>query len=140
MAAEGQIHIPIRLLHRDLAKNGFPILRYQIRWTPEQRRPLGYVTHGTDRVFWAFREDMMVGDQVDTARRWLDAVDEGIRGILRQGEEKGGEGSREGWEKNVRRVLTLKEDRSIGLEDDAWWDGLMELAGKVLPGEPRNGN
>jgi hypothetical protein len=35
------VHLPIRLLHRDLAGNGFPVLRYQINWTPEQCRPLG---------------------------------------------------------------------------------------------------
>lgn len=35
------VHLPVRILHRDLVANGFPVLRYQINWTPEQRRPFG---------------------------------------------------------------------------------------------------
>ena len=41
MLAEGQVHLPARLLHRDLLAAGFPVARYQIRWTPEQLRPFG---------------------------------------------------------------------------------------------------
>lgn len=36
-----QVYLPERLLARDLVKAGFPVLRYNIRWTPEQVRPLG---------------------------------------------------------------------------------------------------
>ena len=39
--SDAQVHLPVRLLARDLADAGFPVLRYQIRWTPEQVRPLG---------------------------------------------------------------------------------------------------
>lgn len=39
--SEGQVHLPVRLLTRDLLNAGFPVLRYEIRWTPEQVRPLG---------------------------------------------------------------------------------------------------
>lgn len=41
MLSEGQVHLPVRLLHRDLLAEDFPVARYQIRWTPEQGRPLG---------------------------------------------------------------------------------------------------
>jgi len=37
----GQVHLPVRLLASDLEASGFPVLRYEIRWTPEQHRPLG---------------------------------------------------------------------------------------------------
>lgn len=37
----GQVHLPVRLLHRDLLQAGFPTFRYIIKWTPEQGRPKG---------------------------------------------------------------------------------------------------
>lgn len=39
--ADCQLHFPVRLLARDLLNAGFPVLRYEIRWTPEQFRPFG---------------------------------------------------------------------------------------------------
>lgn len=39
--SDGQVYLPVRLLTRDLHAAGFPIFRYQIRWTPEQKRPKG---------------------------------------------------------------------------------------------------
>lgn len=39
--SDGQVHLPVRLLARDLHNAGFPVLRYEIRWTPEQIRPKG---------------------------------------------------------------------------------------------------
>ena len=41
MLSEGQVHLPVRLLARDLHAAGLPFVRYEIRWTPEQVRPLG---------------------------------------------------------------------------------------------------
>jgi hypothetical protein len=37
----GQIYLPTRILVRDLLKHKFPALRYEIKWTPEEARPLG---------------------------------------------------------------------------------------------------
>lgn len=37
----GQVHLPVRLLARDLQAAGFPVLRYEIGWTPEQYRLKG---------------------------------------------------------------------------------------------------
>ena len=39
--SDGQVRLPIRLLARDLHASEFPVLRYEIRWTPEQGRPKG---------------------------------------------------------------------------------------------------
>lgn len=39
----GQVYLPGRILARDLLTNGFPVLRYEIRWTPEEVRPLGEI-------------------------------------------------------------------------------------------------
>lgn len=38
--SDGQVHLPVRILARDLINAGFPILRYEIRWTPEQVRAM----------------------------------------------------------------------------------------------------
>lgn len=39
--SDAQVHLPVRLLVRDLQAAGFPTFRYEIRWTPEQSRPEG---------------------------------------------------------------------------------------------------
>ena len=41
IASEGQVYLPVRLFARDMIAAGFPLVRYEIRWTPEQLRPLG---------------------------------------------------------------------------------------------------
>jgi hypothetical protein len=37
----GQVYLPGRILVRDLMASGFPVVRYNIRWTPEEIRPSG---------------------------------------------------------------------------------------------------
>jgi hypothetical protein len=59
----------------------------------------------------------------------LDAVDEGIREVVgKDAEAVAGEAVA-----GVKRLLTLRADRSIGWEDDKRWDEMMELAASVLP-------
>ena len=41
VASEGQVYLPVRLFARDMLAAGYPLVRYEIRWTPEQLRPLG---------------------------------------------------------------------------------------------------
>ena len=41
MLSEGQVYLPVRLFARDMIQAGFPLVRYVIRWTPEQVRPFG---------------------------------------------------------------------------------------------------
>jgi hypothetical protein len=41
IASAAQVHLPVRLLHRDLLQTDYPTLRYTIKWTPEQVRPNG---------------------------------------------------------------------------------------------------
>lgn len=36
-----QVHLPVRLFHRDLLQAGYPTFRYTIQWTPKQARPNG---------------------------------------------------------------------------------------------------
>jgi hypothetical protein len=41
MFSAAQVHLPVRLLHRDLLQAGYPTFRYTIKWTPKQARPNG---------------------------------------------------------------------------------------------------
>ncbi|TFK50958.1 carboxylesterase [Heliocybe sulcata] len=126
--SDGQVYIPVRLLARDLLSHGYPALRYIIRWTPEQGRPFGYVTHGTDRVLWALRLPSLNYDQAVTATAWLDRIDSEIKKL----EGKDGEALKK---KDLKEVLTLKEDRAIGWAEDGRWEELMRIAGKLEGGD-----
>ncbi|CDO71038.1 hypothetical protein BN946_scf184844.g42 [Trametes cinnabarina] len=123
LLAEGQVHLPVRLLARDLINAGFPVVRYEIAWTPEQVRPFGYVTHGTDRSLWALRLPVLEGDQVNLARRWLDTIDEYVK-RAQEGRPL----------QEVKKVLALTAEKGIKEKEDTLWDGYMVLR-KALPGE-----
>ncbi|PPQ74026.1 hypothetical protein CVT24_012622 [Panaeolus cyanescens] len=117
-----QVHLPARLLVRDLRAAGFPVVRYEIRWTPEQNRPLGYVTHGCDRVLWALREPSLQGDQRDIAIAWLNRVYEELDTARSVGSN---------YRRPLTSVLTLKENKTIDWAEDARWDEMMELNAAV---------
>ncbi|KAF8997843.1 carboxylesterase [Cyathus striatus] len=117
-----QVHLPVRILARDLIASGFPVLRYEIRWTPEQSRSEGYVTHGSDRCLWALRVPNLDEDQVGVAKDWVDKVQKEIKQL----------------EWNSRRsqieLLALQEDKSIGWTKDHKWEWFMKLH-DIVPGE-----
>ncbi|OBZ67787.1 hypothetical protein A0H81_12181 [Grifola frondosa] len=122
--SDGQVYLPIRLFARDAMAAGLPVVRYEIRWTPEQGRPFGYVTHATDRSLWALRLPIIEPSQADVARAWLDAVAAEVKAV-----ESGDTLSR-----GLQQVLALKEDKTIGWKQDDLWDNLMRLL-EALPGE-----
>ncbi|KAI0781938.1 carboxylesterase [Abortiporus biennis] len=135
--SEGQVYLPGRILHRDLVNADFPVLRYEIRWVPEQVRPFGYVTHAGDRSLWAFHlptlEQTPPGipvtpseEQIRIAREWLKTIS-ALRKELESSPVKRGENE-------YKKILVLKEDKTIGWEVDAKWDNIMRLL-QVLPGE-----
>lgn len=143
--SDGQVHLPVRLLARDLFRSGFPVLRYEVRWTPEQVRErtkgkqishhgipadmrtycrIGYVTHGTDRPLWAYRVPTLKANQLGVARQWIATIDEEISALEHAGKPL----------RSVQDILTLKEDRSITWTEDKKYAEIMRLT-KVLPGE-----
>ncbi|KAJ7623573.1 Alpha/Beta hydrolase protein [Roridomyces roridus] len=110
--SDSQVHLPVRMLVRDLHAAGFPVLRYEIRWVPERKE--GYVTHGGDRALWAFRE---------IAKNWLQRVHEEVEAV-------------ESADKPLRgpkSILVLTEDGGNTIEwaEDDKWDEKMRLVGAV---------
>ncbi|KZT07020.1 carboxylesterase [Laetiporus sulphureus 93-53] len=121
--SDGQVHLPVRLLARDLMAADFPVVRYEIRWTPEQVRPFGYVTHGTDRSLWALLLSVLDPTQADVARGWLDTIAAEVKSVEAHGNRR-----------NLKEVLALNADKTIGWKQDDRWDELMRLR-QALPHE-----
>nr|GAT56558.1 predicted protein [Mycena chlorophos] len=115
--SDSQVHLPVRMLARDLYDAGFPFVRYEIRWTPEQLRPEGYVTHGSDRVLWALREPDLTEKQQEIAKSWLSRVSEEIEAVESAGKPLRG----------PREMLVLGEDRNIEWTSDGLWKRKMKL-------------
>ncbi|KAF7356947.1 Carboxylic ester hydrolase [Mycena venus] len=115
--SDSQVHLPIRILVRDLHEARFPVLRYEIRWTPEQLRVEGYVTHGGDRTLWAFRVPDLTESQVEIARTWLTRVSEEMAAVESAGKPLRG----------PKDILVLAEDRSVEWTEDLQWDEKMRL-------------
>ncbi|KAK7008413.1 hypothetical protein R3P38DRAFT_3324572 [Favolaschia claudopus] len=84
-----QVHLPIRIFACDLHDAGFPVLRYEIRWVPEQLRTGGYVTHGTDRALWVFRVPNLNEDQIEVARIWHARIAKETEALESGGKTKG---------------------------------------------------
>ncbi|KAJ7806788.1 Alpha/Beta hydrolase protein [Mycena olivaceomarginata] len=114
--SDSQVHLPVRILVRDLHDAGFPILRYEIRWAPQKMRPEGYVTHGSDRAVWAFRVPDLISSQVTVARGWLARVAEEMDAVRTAGTPVRG----------PKDILVLEEDKAEWTED-LKWDKKMKL-------------
>jgi hypothetical protein len=84
----------------------------------------GYVTHATDRVLWALRLSELDDSQAVVARAWLNTIDHEVQVLEEEGTAKHAVGT----------VLALKKDRSIGWQDDQYWDRYMRVC-SILPGE-----
>ncbi|KAJ4476408.1 Alpha/Beta hydrolase protein [Lentinula edodes] len=120
--SDWQVHLPVRVFARDLHRAGFPVLRYEIAWTPEQLRPEGgYVTHGGDSYLWHLRIPDLEADQVRVAKDWLKKVNTEIMDL-------------EHSSRSVQEVLKLGEDKDITWSTDDLWNEKMRLV-KILSGE-----
>ncbi|KAK0241150.1 carboxylesterase [Armillaria nabsnona] len=123
--SDWQVYLPVRILARDLLNSGYPVLRYQILWVPEQCKTDGYITHGVDRVYWAFRLPLLYGEEdVVFARKWLDTVFDEINALQKEGKSARG----------TTEVLAVKEDKTIGWIEDSVWEEKMRLC-DILPEE-----
>ena len=73
-------------------------------------------------MLWALQIPRLEPNQVEVARGWLSEVAEEVNKLIY------GSGSTR---RDLREILTLKEDKSIGWTKDEKWDTLMKLE-KVL--------
>ncbi|TFK21766.1 alpha/beta-hydrolase [Coprinopsis marcescibilis] len=121
-----QVYLPVRILARDLVETGFPILRYQIQWTPEECRPEGtsYVTHGSDRELWSLSLPALTKEQADIARSWLDAVDYEVEN-LKLGHPA---------QHSANEILVLDVDCKIHWAQDPQWKELTDLGATIFSG------
>lgn len=69
-------------------------------------------------MLWALLIPILKQDQVDVAKGWLNRVSEEVNKLMN------GEPSTR---QDVRNMITLKEDRSIGWTKDEKWEKLMKL-------------
>jgi hypothetical protein len=122
--SDGQVHLPVRLLVRDLHNAGFPVLRYEIRWTPEQLRPKGLVTHATDCALWFLHVPSLTPPQLDVATAWLDAIAAEIKTLDSDTTPTRG----------MKEKLTMRDNQTIEWTTDSRWEEMMRLA-TILPGE-----
>lgn len=72
-------------------------------------------------MLWALRIPSLKPNQVDVAKEWINSIAEEANKLMN------GESARE----DLRDMITLKEDRSIGWTKDEKWDTLIKLE-KVL--------
>lgn len=121
--SDGQVHLPVRLLARDLIAADFPVVRYEIRWAPQQERPLGFVSHGADRSIWSLRLPTMRPEEADVARTWLDKIDAETKSVEANGNTR-----------ELTEVLTLKKDMNIVWRQDDIWEEKLRLQ-HAFPGE-----
>lgn len=142
MFADGQVHLPVRMLARDLRRGGVSVVRYAIEWAPAKAklphgalflyRPrgtaadralrVGHVTHGTDRSLWAFRVPVLDEEEADVARAWLDAVDNATR-AAEEGDMP---------ERGERELLVLAAEKKVGWGQDERWEEVMRLLDALL--------
>ncbi|PFH50958.1 hypothetical protein AMATHDRAFT_60152 [Amanita thiersii Skay4041] len=115
--SSAQVHLPVRLLHLHLYAAGFPVFRYEIHWTPEQLRPEGYVTHGTDRCLWALRKPSLTAEQVEIAQTWLNAFFDKAKAVQGSGSPQ----------EEVYTVLTLGDDKQVQWGKDERWDRFCKI-------------
>ena len=85
---------------------------------------VGYVSHATDRALWVFRTPVLLPQQIEIARQWLQSVDNEARALETQGRT----------DRGVKEILVLKDQYTIEWDEDVKYDRVMRLT-KILPGQ-----
>ncbi|WWC90315.1 uncharacterized protein L201_005248 [Kwoniella dendrophila CBS 6074] len=68
--ADGQVHLPVRMLAGDLAKYDFPVIRYAIESVPEFYGTNGKASHGTDLAVHQLRLSVMTPKETLSALKF----------------------------------------------------------------------
>lgn len=123
--ADGQVHLPVRLLCRDLAAAGLPTLRYAVEMVPRALGTGGLVTHGSDIAIQHLRLSVLSTEEEDAAVAWHDAawgeVASAMDGTFTQRPED--------------EVLLLSKSGRVGRARDWRWEQLRAVEAAVLADE-----
>lgn len=122
--ADGQVHLPVRLLAADLAPY-LPVVRYTIEMAPKALGYDGRVPHGADLPVQHLRLSVLSPDETKTALEWHTALEAAVAPALV------GDGSFV--QRGQEEVLALQKNGSTAWSADWRWPSLR-AAEKALRG------
>ncbi|GFZ43710.1 hypothetical protein JCM24511_01430 [Saitozyma sp. JCM 24511] len=115
--SDGQVHLPVRLLAKDLVGGGMPVVRYAIEYVAANLGTKGHVSHGTDLALQHLRLSVLSPEETLAALGWLRALDEAVRPAL--------EGRGEAFvQHEEEEMLVLAKDGSTAWRQDWRWSQL----------------
>jgi hypothetical protein len=86
---------------------------------------VGYVTHGGDRFLWALRIPALQPKQVGIVKNWVDRIREEVKELEKEGKPL----------HDVKMMLALRDDMTIGWKEDQKWDDIMSLHEIIAGGD-----
>ncbi|WVQ72669.1 hypothetical protein IAR50_002228 [Cryptococcus sp. DSM 104548] len=113
--ADGQVHLPVRLLTKDLQAHSFPAVRYAIEFAPASYGP--YVSHGTDLSIHHLRLSIMQPEEVKAALAFNKALWDDVDWAVKGDEWK---------ERGEEEMLVLSKSGETGWKADWRWPLLRE--------------
>ncbi|WWC71196.1 uncharacterized protein I206_105149 [Kwoniella pini CBS 10737] len=72
--ADGQVHLPVRLLASDLAKYQFPVIRYAVESVPVAYGTNGKASHGTDLAVHQLRLSMLTPEETTATLKFNETL------------------------------------------------------------------
>ncbi|OXC65569.1 hypothetical protein AYX13_05414 [Cryptococcus neoformans] len=121
--ADGQVHLPVRLLAKDLATYSFPAVRYAIESVPVAYGTNGKASHGTDLAIHQLRLSMMTPEETSAVLKF--------NKILWDEVAKAVKGDRNSKRREDEEMLVLGKDGATAWKADWRWPQL-KAAEKVF--------
>lgn len=121
--ADGQVHLPVRLLAKDLSPH-IPTVRYTIEMVAEALGYNGNVSHGSDLAIQHFRLSVLNNREISAALEWIYALRDAVRPALV------GEGF---VQRPPDQVLCLLKNGRTAWVHDWRWDELRDKEKAVRP-------
>ncbi|WRT68773.1 uncharacterized protein IL334_005753 [Kwoniella shivajii] len=120
--ADGQVHLPIRLLASELAKYDFPVVRYAVESVAKSYGTNGKASHGTDLAVHQLRLSILTPEETTSVLRFNESL------WCEVGKAVKGEGF---VQKDEEEMLVLDKNGVTGWRKDWRWP-LLRDAEKVF--------